>query len=870
MAKKPTYEELGQKEQLAPTPWRMYILICMVGLMITGILGYGFFKGDRMVKVFAPLVDAAMEIKLEATTAHLWLEEIISGDRYADISEVWRHQDQAEWYANAMLEGGKNAEGTFIPLDDAEMRKKIENVQVKLKEYREIAQKRIERKDLSGIGTDIDQSYDHVFRSFLKEADEVETILQQIMAKDLSSFRYSQLLMIVITILLFLAVGISFWHFDNQRVKHLLMLNEANRALQKSEVNLSITLNSIGDAVIATDTDGRVTQMNPIAEKLTGWSLSGAEGRPIIEVFNIINEKTRNTVESPVERVIREGTIVGLANHTVLISKGGDEYLIADSGAPIRNDQGDIIGVVLVFRDDTEKRQMDMSLEKSERRYKLLFESAGDGIYVHDFDGQILDVNQIHSDRLGYSREEFLDMKLTDFISSENSTLVQERLNRLNKLGHIVFESTHIKRDGTILPIETSSRVIEYEETPAILAIIRDISDRKRIEEEKTKLESQLQQAHKMESIGTLAGGIAHDFNNILSPIMIHSEMAMMDLPPDSRIRNSLEQIYKAGERATDMIKQVLAFSRQRQQEKAPIKLSFILKEVIRLLRSSIPTTIDIRYNIKTEADTVLADPTQVHQVLLNLCTNAAYDMREKGGVLEVELDDLNLDSGTVWQFEGLNPGSYLRLTVRDTGQGIGPEVIGKIFDPYFTTKDVGEGTGMGLAVVHGIVKSHGGEITVKSELGKGTAFQVLFPKYEEDIPKVSEPTIQLQRGTERILFVDDEKVAVDAIQSMLENIGYQLTARTSSIEALKLFRNKPDGFDLVITDMTMPNMTGSELAKKIMSIRPDIPIILCTGFSDQIDEHKAKAMGIRAYVMKPIVMRQIANTIREVLDKRD
>jgi PAS domain S-box-containing protein len=272
MSRKATYEELGLKDQLAPTPWRIYLLICIMGLMITGILGYGFFKGDRMNKVYAPLIDAAMEIKLEATAAHLWFEEIISDDRYEDISVVWKHQDQAEWYAQAMLEGGKNPEGTFIPLDDAEMRRKIKNVQGKLKEFRGITQKRIETKGLSGIGTDIDQRYDHVFRSFLKQVDEVETKLQQLMAKDLSSFRYTQVILIVISILLFLAVGISFWHFDNQRVKNLLLLNEANRALRESEEKYRDLYENAPNPYFSIDAvDGSILRCNNAAVGLLGY-----------------------------------------------------------------------------------------------------------------------------------------------------------------------------------------------------------------------------------------------------------------------------------------------------------------------------------------------------------------------------------------------------------------------------------------------------------------------------------------------------------------------------------------------------------------------------------------------------------------------
>jgi len=390
--------------------------------------------------------------------------------------------------------------------------------------------------------------------------------------------------------------------------------------------------------------------------------------------------------------------------------------------------------------------------------------------------------------------------------------------------------------------------------------MVIDISERKR-------LESQLQQAQKMESIGTLAGGIAHDFNNILSPIMIHSELAMMDLPPDNPVQHSLKEIFKAGERARDMVKQILAFSRKGEGERAAIKITPILKEVLKLLRSSIPTTIDIHQKLEAESDAVLADPTQIHQILLNLCTNASHAMRERGGELTINLTEEHLDPEAAGKFSDLNPGPYLKVTVSDTGHGINAETMNRIFEPYFTTKETGEGTGMGLAMVHGIVKSCDGDITVESELGKGTTFNVYLPRIEADVSPVEEPSVQLPKGIERILFVDDEKDAVDVIQLMLEKLGYKVTGRTSSIEAVEAFRNNPQGFDLVITDMTMPNMTGKDLAKELMSIRSDIPIILCTGFSEQIDERRAREMGISAFVMKPIVMQQIAITIREVLD---
>jgi CheY-like chemotaxis protein len=291
------------------------------------------------------------------------------------------------------------------------------------------------------------------------------------------------------------------------------------------------------------------------------------------------------------------------------------------------------------------------------------------------------------------------------------------------------------------------------------------------------------------------------------------------------------------------------------------------MKEALKLLRSTIPSTIDIEQHIEIGSDIVYADATQIHQILMNLCTNAAHAMREKGGIIQVSLEEKCLDMGNMSPYSDLPPGNYLQLTVRDTGHGISPEIMERIFEPYFTTKRHGEGTGMGLAVVHGIVKGHGGEITVESKPGIGTVFHVLLPKVDKPVEKKKEMKDELPTGTERLFFVDDEKAAVNAIGMMMERLGYRVDVRTSSVEALEAFRNKPDAFDLVITDMTMPNMTGVDLAREIMKIRPDIPILLCTGYSEVINEETAKKMGIREFIMKPILMKDLAAIVRNVLD---
>jgi signal transduction histidine kinase/CheY-like chemotaxis protein len=386
--------------------------------------------------------------------------------------------------------------------------------------------------------------------------------------------------------------------------------------------------------------------------------------------------------------------------------------------------------------------------------------------------------------------------------------------------------------------------------------------------EELSKMQKELARSEKIRALGQMASGVAHDFNNILGAIMGYAEMALYEFTEESPARQSIDQVLKASNRAKDLVNQILAFSRQTEQKRIPVHAHQIVNEVIKLLRASLPSTIEIRQNLATNAGTIMADPTQIHQILLNLFTNAQHSMMEKGGLLEVSTAPEELDASEAAAYPDLKAGSYLKLTVSDTGHGIDKKTLERIFDPYFTTKEKGVGTGMGLAVVHGIVRSHGGAITVSSEPGKGTVFNLLFPRVEKEVGDETERFVPPPLGNERILFVDDEKTLVDLGEQMLGRLGYKVVARTSSIEALEAFRADPHKFDMVITDMTMPNMTGDELAEEIMAIRPDVPIIICTGFSESITKEKAKEMGIREFAMKPLVMSDLAKTIRKVLDK--
>jgi len=380
--------------------------------------------------------------------------------------------------------------------------------------------------------------------------------------------------------------------------------------------------------------------------------------------------------------------------------------------------------------------------------------------------------------------------------------------------------------------------------------------------------ERQLQQVMKLQAIGTLAGGIAHDFNNILFPIVGYTELTMDEIAEDSPAKQNLKEVLKAANRAKELVQQILTFSRQGGKERKPLKVQFLIKEALKLLRATIPSTIEIECDVNEECGHIMGDPTQIHQVVMNLCTNAYHAMQEIGGTLKVTLKEVDISYEKSVERVGMKAGRHLELTVKDAGHGMSPEVLERIFEPYFSTKEPGKGTGLGLSVIHGIIKNHGGDISVNSQSGHGTTFIVYLPVID-DIDIEIEPVVAAvpTQGRERILLIDDEKQIIDIEQQILERLGYKVTPKTDSQEALEEFAALPERFDLVITDMTMPKMTGEQLARKLMEIKPDIPVILCTGFNETITEEKALAMGIDKFVMKPIVKDELAYTIRTVLD---
>ncbi|MFH0781730.1 MAG: response regulator [Pseudomonadota bacterium] len=624
--------------------------------------------------------------------------------------------------------------------------------------------------------------------------------------------------------------------------------------------------------------------------------------------------------------------------------------------------------------------QRTRELQENENNYRLLFESAGGAIYIHDEEARILAVNTTACQLLDYTETELLSMTMAQIVDKAHYD--PARIARLMERGKLRFTSVHRCKHGGTVAVEVNSRRIIWAARPAMMSVCRDISEKQRLESEREilitaieqapvaialtdpdgniqyvnpafekisgysgsellgenprilksgrqdqkfytdlwrtitggqvwkgrmtnkrkdgslyveeatispvldnqgrvtnfvaikrditaelEMEDRLRQAQKMEAIGTLAGGIAHDFNNILGAIIGYSEMIRDDALAASASVADINQVLKAGHRAKDLVKQILAFSRQAIAEPIPVQPAAIIKEAIKLLRASLPTTIDIMQDLDAEAGVILADPTHIHQIMMNLCTNAFHAMEMRGGTLTVGLCKKTLSEQEVGGDRYLQPGEYVRLSIGDSGVGIAPEIREKIFEPYFTTKEIGKGTGMGLATVHGIVRSYGGAISCESRLGEGTVFYITLPIIETKSILEVEPVATVLFGKEHILLVDDEEILLEMSKTMLDRLGYQVTARTMSIEALTTFQNEPKSFDLVLCDQTMPGMTGVDLSRRILQIRPDMPIILCTGYSNLISEEKAKSMGIRGFAMKPLAKSDIAVLIRKVLD---
>ena len=740
------------------------------------------------------------------------------------------------------------------------------------------------------------------------------------------------------------------------------------------------------------DAEGRLLDVNPQWTKTLGYEREAVIGKSFAD---FLHPDWRPHFEKNFPAFKKRGYV-----HDVqfrLRHADGHFIDVSFEGCIGYRPDGSVHQTYCVFKDITRQIRNEAALRQSEQKFRDIFDAVSDAVYVHDLEGRFLEVNAAARGQLGYSREELLEMGVSQVDANDSDKdSVRESIQAVRQDRNRVFTSEHRRKDGETFPVEIHSRTIEYEGNPCILSVVRDISERRRYEVERSrmttelrlrnqfietildnlpiglavnyidegsatymnrkfeeiygwpkealrdipsffervypdpdhrrklhdrimadirsgdpermawegleitdqqggkkiiaakniplhdqnlmistvqditeewKLQAQLRQAQKMEAVGALAGGIAHDFNNILSPILGLSEMLMEDLPKGALAWENVREIFRAGERGRDLVKQILAFSRHAEQENLPLRISPIVKEALQLCRSTIPANIEIRRHMAADPGLVLADPTQIHQIVMNLVTNAYHAVEADGGEIMVRLEPYPRGEEDPVE-EGLPPGRYVRLSVADTGPGISPEIREKVFEPYFTTKEQGKGTGLGLAVVYGIVRNHGGEIRISGGLERGAEFAVYLPLIADaaQVQEASE-TESEHPGSERILLVDDEPSIVRMQRKMLERLGYEVISAASSPTALEVFREDPCGFDLVISDLSMPKMTGLQLAGKIFAIRPETPVILCTGYQRNIPENPAERFGVRAILNKPVRRADLVRAVRAALD---
>jgi len=658
---------------------------------------------------------------------------------------------------------------------------------------------------------------------------------------------------------------------------------QSELALQNSQLELDTIFSSAPLAMVLVDRDRRVRKMNTAAVKLTRRAQEesiGKRGGEALRCIHAYNDPKGCGFSQACESCIIRNTVLDTfstgRNHQSVeapipydTEKGVVDLWVLVSTTLLKFPQDEM--VLVCIENITEQKQAKEELTSSEQRFRELAELLPQTVFEMDFDGRLLFVNKVAFKMFGYTLEDFnLGLNGFNMIIPEDHDKAQTTIEQLLGGERTISgeQYTALRKDGSTFPTIIYTSIIHKENRgTGLRGIIVDISDQISLKKEKERLEQQYFHAQKMEAIGRLAGGVAHDFNNILSAILGYTELTLMEHSLEASIKNKLESIQSSGLRARDLVNQILTISRKEDHVRAPINLDVIVRDTLKLLRPAIPTTIEIQTHISSNC-CILGDPSRVHQIIMNLCTNAYQAMSETSGNLKIVLTQANLIGEAAERLE-VPDGMYGKLLISDTGPGILPEIVDRIFEPYFTTKAQGKGTGLGLAAVHGIVKSHGGAIVVKSQIGQGTTFEVYLPLTKKERDKEKKATSQLPGGNERILLIDDEPDILIVEKEMLEKLGYKLKVACNARDALKQLIEQPDQFDLIITDITMPGMTGVEFIERLRKTYCEIPIILCTGFSELISEEKALSLGVNGFLKKPISMVDFSNTIRKVLDKK-
>ena len=659
----------------------------------------------------------------------------------------------------------------------------------------------------------------------------------------------------------------------------IALREEVEREYAKICQRHRLILDAAGQGIFGLDVEGRHTFVNPAAAAMLGYTTeelvgqkshalchhSRADGSPYPED------------ECPIYLAFKDGESHHI-EQDLFWRKDGSKLWVEYTSTPLHED-GLLTGAVVAFRDITVRKEALEALAESEAGYRAITDTAQDAILLMDAEGKVAFWNPAAEKIFGYRADEILGQELheilavPEFREPYRQGFAHFRSSGKGEAVGKTLTLQALRKNGEEFPIELSLSALPHHGGWWSVGVVRDISERVAAEKERENLQAQIRQAQKMEAIGTLAGGIAHDFNNILGAIIGYTELALLDGGQGRPVSGYLTEIRRASDRAKDLVAHILTFSRQGEVRQQPVNVVPVIKEALKLLRASLPAEIEIRSQIDQEVGKIMADPVQIQQCFMNLCANAAQSMREKGGVLEVGLTEEEFRAETVPPESRLAPGRYLRLIVADTGHGMSAEVSSRIFEPFFSTRERWESTGLGLAVVHGIVTSHGGGITVASQPGQGTTFNLYFPLLAPVAAKPAGAAVvaapPVAGGGECVLLVDDEPQLVALGQRILEYLGYAVTTTTSSTEALALFTAEPAAFDLVITDQSMPAMTGVELARQLLAIRPGVPIILCTGFSETVGEQQAKALGIRGFVMKPLSVNDLAVACRNALGQR-
>ncbi len=649
----------------------------------------------------------------------------------------------------------------------------------------------------------------------------------------------------------------------------LLMMvdRRASQIIRRSEQRLATTLSSIGDGVIATDPTGAIRFVNPVAAQLTGWSQADARGRRLEEVFRIVDATTRQPAGNPVTEVLSKGAAAAFSDNMLLLRRDGAEIPVEDSAAPIRGDGGDINGVVIVFKDASAARAAQVALQASEERLRLAMEGAELGAIDHD----LRTGKAVWNDRLyaivGYPPGTPVTAEMINLHTApEDWTQVYAGLQRANR-SHVPFRSVHRiirANDKAVRWVSSTGTYIYDKEGRGVrfIGVIQDVTDTRRLEE-------QLRQTQKLDALGTLAGGIAHDFNNILAVLRGNLSVIRSESHLDDTLTTAVFDMENACNRAAALVRQILTFGSRQDQNRQVLQLEGVVAEGMKLLRATLPAEIEIRTLYAPSLPAVSVDPNQIHQIITNLGINAAHAIGRRPGLIEVQLDCMQIDSETAASSSDLKEGRYVRLRFSDNGDGIPKEIIDRIFEPFFTTKAANAGTGLGLSIVRGILKNHDAAISVYSETGRGTRFHLYFPVVVDQSGAVVAARAAPKPGRgERILYLDDEESLVILARRMLEKMGYRVSGFSDPAKALAAFAEGPANFDLVLTDLSMPGMNGMEVARRILEMRPDIPILLATGYVRSEDVEQARAVGIREVIWKPQTIAEMADLLAQQLNK--